>query len=217
MRRICRRCAIRAEEAVAQNEPICNDNGLVGYHSYIDVPEYQVAEQWHGWDGSAPLIVVKLYLPLAGFGYNRYGCRVYLGGKDIPMGSVTDTPTRWTPAKLVETFCSEEFRSGFRKAQTNEHSEWSSGFCSYAGKNAYGPGIHGFDDGWDFASELSHAGWLQVSGTDSQYPYSQTLVWRALESDPRWALASYCEGDFGVEVYDSEDALDVAIIEVLCS
>lgn len=36
--RVCRRCGTTAAEAGQQNEPICNDHGLVSSHSYEDRP-----------------------------------------------------------------------------------------------------------------------------------------------------------------------------------
>jgi len=37
-RRVCRHCGTPAAVAMAQNEPICNQGGLVGGHSYLDLP-----------------------------------------------------------------------------------------------------------------------------------------------------------------------------------
>jgi hypothetical protein len=143
----------------------------------------------------------------------------------------------WTPTRLLALFCREELRSGFRAAarQEQERCDWRAGFCAYAGENAYGPGIDGFDDGSTMWGELTASGWELIGDPgDRQFPYSFTLRWRPrereeleaaftraggrgvdlaerldqlLESpDGYWCIASYCEGDFGIALYDDEAA-----------
>jgi hypothetical protein len=119
----------------------------------------------------------------------------------------------WTPQRLIDTFCSEALRSSFRAAEQRPHSKWFAGFCSYMGKNSYGPGVDGFDDGYCLMGALEESGWRAIPEAGS-WPYSQYLVWQARESDPRWALAHYCEGDFGVEVFASRTACVQAVKEL---
>ena len=117
-----------------------------------------------------------------------------------------------TPAMLIERFCGERLGSWRASAGADErkHSTLHTGFCSYLGRNAYGPGVDGYDDGYDMMGSLQEGGW-RVMAEYGDWPYVVYLWWAALESDPRYAVASYCEGDFSIEVFDSAAAAKLAV------
>jgi hypothetical protein len=117
----------------------------------------------------------------------------------------------WTPSRLIEVFCAPGLRSSFAVAARRDatRSDWHSGFCSYNGKDAYGAGIDGFDDGHDLWGALTTSGWVLVMEPgDEQFPFAFRMAWAR---DGAHALIDYCEGDFGVELFDDLDALKAGV------
>lgn len=143
----------------------------------------------------------------------------------------------WAPSRLIEVFCAPGLRSGFRDSgrKDESRSNWYAGFCSYAGKDAYGAGVDGFDDGHELWGDLTSASWALIQDPgDRQFPYAFYMEWKPTElmrleaafdhagsrgvdlaeridqlrasPDGHWCMVSYCEGDFGVDVYDDEAA-----------
>ncbi len=121
------------------------------------------------------------------------------------------------------------------KRDEAERCDWHAGFCSYCGPSSYATGVDGFDDGTNAWGELTRSGWTLIENpASSQFPYSFQMQWRPAEReqleaalaqaggrgvdtaerldelrqspDGRWCILHYCEGDFGVAVYDDEDA-----------
>lgn len=119
----------------------------------------------------------------------------------------------WTPNELIQVFCRPELRSSFREASRNEEKResWYAGFCAYGGRDSYGSGIDGFDDGYELWGALLASGWTLIDEPGGeQFPYSFQM---AYAKDGMYAKAEYCEGDFGVSLYDDQDALDAGVQE----
>jgi hypothetical protein len=138
---------------------------------------------------------------------------------DAIAGMVAGDTKGWTPSRLIEVFCAAGLRSGFRAPGRKEEarSDWHAGFCAYAGRNAYGDGIDGFDDGYAVWGDLIQSGWSLIQDPgDRQFPYAFYMEWRARPDtapeapESKWCMVNYCEGDFGVEVYDDETAYRAA-------
>lgn len=121
------------------------------------------------------------------------------------------------------------------KRDEAERYDWHAGFCSYLGVGAYAPGVDGFDDGSTAWAELDRSGWTLIENPgSSQFSLAFQMMWRPVEReqleaafaqaggrgvetaerldelrespDGRWCIVHYCEGDFGVAVYDDADA-----------
>ena len=113
--------------------------------------------------------------------------------------------------------------------------DWHAGFCSYMGPGSYAPGVDGFDDGSTAWAELHRCGWTLIENPgSSQFSLAFQMTWRPSEReqleaafthdggrgvetaerldqlrespDGHWCILHYCEGDFGVAVYDDEPA-----------
>jgi hypothetical protein len=116
-----------------------------------------------------------------------------------------------------------------------ERCDWHAGFCSFLGESSYAPGVDGFDDGSTAWAELDRSGWTLIENPgSSQFSLAFQMTWRPsgrehLEAasantggpgvelaerldklrespDGRWCILHYCEGDFGVAVYDDDTA-----------
>lgn len=142
---------------------------------------------------------------------------------DAIAGITAGEKKDWTPSRLIEVFCAPGLRSWFRETGRNPRarSDWHAGFCSYRGTNSYGPEIDGFDDGHALWGELIASGWTLIQDPGNRhFPYAFYMQWCAREDataetpEGKWCIAHYCEGDFGVEVYDDEDAYRVGESEV---
>ena len=111
------------------------------------------------------------------------------------------------PAHLLKTYCQPGMAGGFRASERRERSEWHAGFIGWTG------GPLGYDEGHSYAEALIGAGWLARPEIGA-WPYVIYLVWPARPSHPRYAIAHYCQGDFGVEVFDDRSAI-VALLRSL--
>lgn len=109
-----------------------------------------------------------------------------------------------TPAVLIDTYCQPGMPSGFCASERRAHSGWHAGFVGWTG------GPRGYDDGYSYMEALIGAGWLPRPEI-GDWPYVIYLVWPARASDPRYAIAHYCEGDFGVEIFDDRQGAQVAL------
>jgi hypothetical protein len=134
---------------------------------------------------------------------------------DAIAGTVVGERKDWTPSRLIAVFCQPGMSSGFHESgrKNGTRSDWRAGFCAYLETNAYGEGIDGFDDGHALWGELIQSGWSLIQDPgDRQFPYAFYMEWRPREDatpgtpDGQWCMVNYCEGDFGVEIYDDEAA-----------
>jgi hypothetical protein len=109
-----------------------------------------------------------------------------------------------TPQVLIGTYCQppadEERRIGSWRSRQRADSMFNAGFCSFDGH-------HGFDDGHGWISDLTASGWRPLPEL-GDWPSVAFVFWAALPSDPRWAIAHYCEGDMAVEVFTDKQAAD---------
>lgn len=112
------------------------------------------------------------------------------------------TAAELTPATLIERYCGPELESSWHH-EKRDHSEWFAGAASYA--MCCGLEHEGYDDGYEFMYALENGGWRPMAEY-GDWPYVVYLWWPALPSDPRYCIAHYCEGDFGIEVFDSSAA-----------
>jgi hypothetical protein len=107
-----------------------------------------------------------------------------------------------TPQVLIDTYCQppadEESRTGAWRSEQRADSMFNAGFCGFDGRQ-------GFDEGHDWISELAESGWCPLPGL-GEWPLVAFAFWPALPSDPRWAIAHYCEGDMAVEVFTDHHA-----------
>ena len=116
------------------------------------------------------------------------------------LGGLTESAPQGgplTPAALIETYCRPGMASGWSSTE-REHSTLHAGFCGYDGQR-------GFDDGYDWMAHLEASGW-RPEARSGDWPYVVYMLWPALSSDQRYAIAHYCEGDFAVEVFQDRSA-----------
>jgi hypothetical protein len=109
-----------------------------------------------------------------------------------------------TPDFLITTYCAPGMRTGFREAERREHSDWQAGFIGWTS------GEHGYDDGYSYMEALIASGWLPRPEL-GDWPYVIYLIWPARPTDPRYAIAHYCEGDFGIEVFDDKPSAQAGL------
>ena len=102
-----------------------------------------------------------------------------------------------TPQALIDTYCQPGMQSGWRSARRSR-SIFNAGSCGYDGRR-------GFDDGYEWIAELAASGWRPLPAL-GDWPFIAYMLWRAWPSDPRWAVAHYCEGDLAIEVFDDKQA-----------
>jgi hypothetical protein len=102
-----------------------------------------------------------------------------------------------TPAALIDTYCQPGMQSSWR-TEEREDSMFHAGFCGYDGHQ-------GFDDGHEWIANLTGSGWCALPAL-GDWPLVAFMFWPARPSDPRWAIAHYCEGDMAVEVFGDKDA-----------
>src|ERR1700683_1908285 len=123
---------------------------------------------------------------------------------DAIAGLAAGEKRDWIPTRLIEVFCQPGMRSGFREAgrKDDTRSDWHAGFCAYAGRNSYGDGVDGFDDGYGLWGELIQSGWRLIQDPgDRQFPYAFYMAWRPQEDvapdkpESRWCMVNYREGD----------------------
>jgi hypothetical protein len=111
------------------------------------------------------------------------------------------------PAALIERFCKPGMQSSWRSERHEAKREtWHAGFCGCTGSD-------GFDDGYSYMEALMASGWVAMPDV-GDWPLVIYLLWSARETDERWAIAHYCEGDFGVAVYDDKPAATAAYREL---
>ncbi len=108
---------------------------------------------------------------------------------------------RLTPTYLIETYCQP--LSGVEK---REDSEYHTGCCGFDGHR-------GYDDGYDWMEHLGESGWVAQNDI-GEWPYSITMVWPALQADPRHAMARYLERELTIEVFNSHDAASRALAKL---
>jgi hypothetical protein len=112
-----------------------------------------------------------------------------------------------TPAILIERYCKPTMESSWHR-ETREHSEWFAGGISYA--MCCGLEHEGYDEGYEYMYALIEGGWRMMSEF-GDWPYVIYLYWPAQESYDKPCIAHYCEGDFGIEVFDSIHSLRAAL------
>jgi hypothetical protein len=107
-----------------------------------------------------------------------------------------------TPQVLIDTYCQppadETSRIGSWRSEQRADSIFHAGFCGFDGRQ-------GFENGHDWISELAESGWRPLPEL-GEWPLVAFVFWPALPSDPRWAIAHYCEGDTAVEVFNDRHA-----------
>jgi hypothetical protein len=101
-----------------------------------------------------------------------------------------------TPQSLIDTYCQPGMQSGWQ-TEKREHSMFHAGFCSY-------------DGGHSWIDALMQSGWRPLCDI-GDWPLVAFMLWRARPTDPRFAIAHYCEGDLAVEVFDSKKAAGDAL------
>jgi hypothetical protein len=102
-----------------------------------------------------------------------------------------------TPAVLIDTYCRPGMQSMWR-TEKRKDATFHAGFCGYDGRQ-------GFDDGHEWIADLTESGWHPLHDL-GEWPLMAFMFWPARPSDPRWAIAHYCEGDFAVEAFVDRDA-----------
>jgi hypothetical protein len=107
-----------------------------------------------------------------------------------------------TPQALIDSYCKPGIHNAW-ESQTRAHSTFHAGFCGYDGE-------HGYEDWYALIVALNGSGWRAL-GRIGSWPLTVFMAWPARSSDPRWALAHYCEGDFAIEVFDSQPAIVGAV------
>jgi len=100
-----------------------------------------------------------------------------------------------TPRILIDTYCQPGMQSGWR-TKRRKHSVFHAGFCGYDGER-------GYDDGHSWIADLVASGWRPLHEL-GEWPLVAFMLWPARGSDPRWAIAHYCEGDMAIELFDSK-------------
>jgi hypothetical protein len=104
-----------------------------------------------------------------------------------------------TPATLIERYCKPQMESSWHH-EKREHSEWFAGAISYA--MCWGLEHEGYEEGYGFMEALGDGGW-RIMPEYGDWPYVIYMWWAPRESDNRPCIAHYCEGDFGIEAFDS--------------
>jgi hypothetical protein len=102
-----------------------------------------------------------------------------------------------TPQSLIDTYCKPGIHNAW-ESETRAHSTFHAGFCGCDGE-------HGYEDGYALIVALEGSGWRALRKL-GPWPLTVFMVWPARSSDPRWALAHYCEADFAIEVFDCQSA-----------
>ena len=102
-----------------------------------------------------------------------------------------------TPQALIDVYCQPGMQSGWR-TKRRTHSMFHAGFCGFDGQR-------GYDDGYAWMNDLMQSGWLPLYDI-GDWPLVVFMLWRARATDPRFAIAHYCEGDMAIELFDSKQA-----------
>jgi hypothetical protein len=102
-----------------------------------------------------------------------------------------------TPQSLIDSYCKPGMQSGWQ-TEKRVHSMFHAGFCGDDGE-------HGYDGGHDWIADLARSGWRPLPDI-GDWPLVAFMLWRPRSTDPRFALAHYCEGDLAIEVFDSKQA-----------
>jgi hypothetical protein len=122
---------------------------------------------------------------------------------------------KYTPQALIDAFCTQRAFAHIGRAigdadyAERKMAESSDarhlGYCGYEGKDAFGPGFDGFDDGYDMMGCLLESGWVCLPEV-GEWPYVMFFVWRPRHEDERWAICSYIERDFTIELFPDQAA-----------
>lgn len=128
-----------------------------------------------------------------------------------PGNEPTKVPPPKAPPKLVtpELLARRFGTEGSRRddaARMTVHT----GFCGLLVIGARDRMISGFDDGYDFMGYLEERGWHALA-SKGNWPYVVYLTYQPREP---YAVASYCECDFTLYVYD-DAAAAIAHIKTL--
>jgi hypothetical protein len=113
---------------------------------------------------------------------------------------------RWTPTKLISVLCAPEMAAGW-KSEQREHSYFHAGHVP--------PSL--YDDPAIFAIALLDSGWREPedAGVQPNWPHAFILLWGDHESEAKHAIAHHWEGDLAVEIFDSEQELNRALVALL--
>lgn len=124
---------------------------------------------------------------------------------------------KYTPQALIDAFCAQRALAyigraigdaGYAARKVAQSTDARHvGYCGYEGKDAFAPGVDGFDDGYDMMGALQESGWACLPDV-GEWPYVVFLVWRPQPEDRRWAICSYIERDFTIELLADQAATE---------
>lgn len=92
------------------------------------------------------------------------------------------------------------------RTRRGKHSVFHAGFCGFDGQ-------HGYENGYSWMGDLMRSGWFPLSDI-GEWPLVVFMLWRARATDPRFAIAQYCEGDMAIELFDSKQAASNGLREL---
>lgn len=102
MTRVCQFCGISGKDAANQGESICNRDGLVGPHSFMDMPVYDQIAKVYGDTYGEPLVADWRYVePLLSQVEMAVACQHDLTSEAFVAGSMQDEIVARTAAVIA--------------------------------------------------------------------------------------------------------------------